>query len=365
MAKPSSTPVSIACCIVLAAFGAASMARAEATVPTADRKGSKDTPLLKRYEGAWIVVFEQQAFGEFRLPVSRLELVPGKIVGNNNRAHEPKTQKDLEGKYTRLVYVIPEGRSPLEVSRNYEEAITAAGGQILWKCKAGECGADSSRSLGGGGGDTSLAEYLYPSENIKDPNGSTGYCAVAEKITDQRYLAAELPAAGAHASVLTYTLIAPGQHDSCRALNGRTIAVVDILEVKEREQKMVTVQAGDMAKAIAATGSVALYGIYFDFNKAEVKPESDPTLEQIAKLMKQSPSLKLLLVGHTDNVGSFASNQDLSQRRAAAVVASLTSRLGVGKERLTPVGVSFASPAASNKTEEGRAKNRRVELVEN
>ena len=365
MAKPSPIPVAVACCLALAAFGGASIARAEATVPTADRKGSKDNPLLKRYEGSWIVVFEEQAFGELALPVSRLEPVPDKIVGRNNRAHEPKSKQDLEGKYTRLVYVIPEGRSPLEVSRNYEEAITAEGGRILWSCKGADCGGDSSRSLGGGGGNTSLAMYLYPADRIQDPDGSTGYCAVAEKITDQRYLAAELPAAGAHASVLTYTLVAPAAHHSCHALNGRTIAVVDIVEAKAREQKMVTVQAGEMAKAIAATGSVALYGIYFDFNKADVKPESDPTLEQIARLMKDSPSLKLLVVGHTDNVGSFASNQDLSQRRAAAVVAALTSRLGVGKERLTPVGVSFASPAASNKTEEGRAKNRRVELVEN
>jgi OOP family OmpA-OmpF porin len=365
MARPASLPATVACCVVLAVLAAASPAGADATVPTADREGGKDNPLLKRYEGSWIVVFEEQAFGEFTLPVSRLELVPDKIVGRNNRAHEPKNKKDLEGKYTRLVYVIPEGRSPLEVSRNYEEAITAEGGQIHWKCKGEECGGDPTRSLGGGGGNTSLAMYLYDAARIQDKDGSTGYCAVAEKITDQRYLAAELPAAGAHVSVLTYTLVAPAQHHSCHALNGRTIAVVDIVEAKAREQKMVTVEASEMAKAIATTGSVALYGIYFDFNKAEVKPESDPTLAQIAKLMQDNPALKLLVVGHTDNVGSFAANQDLSQRRAAAVVAALTSRLRVGKDRLTPVGVSFASPAASNKTEEGRAKNRRVELVEN
>ena len=71
------------------------------------------------------------------------------------------------------------------------------------------------------------------------------------------------------------------------------------------------------------------------------------------------------MVGHTDNVGSFPFNMDLSQRRAAAVVAALTSRFSVAKGRLTPVGVSFASPVATNKTDEGRAKHRRVELVEN
>ena len=84
----------------------------------------------------------------------------------------------------------------------------------------------------------------------------------------------------------------------------------------------------------------------------------------MGKLLKDNPALKLLVVGHTDNVGNFPFNMDLSQRRAAAVVAALASR-GAAKDRLTPVGVSFASPIATNKTEEGRAKNRRVELVEN
>jgi OmpA-OmpF porin, OOP family len=127
----------------------------------------------------------------------------------------------------------------------------------------------------------------------------------------------------------------------------------------------VTVKAEDMAQQIASSGGVALYGIYFDFNKAEIKPESTPTIEQIAKLLKGNPDLKLLVVGHTDNVGGFSSNMELSQRRAAAVVNELVTKYQVAKSRLTPVGVSFASPVASNKTEEGRAKNRRVQLVEN
>jgi OmpA-OmpF porin, OOP family len=87
--------------------------------------------------------------------------------------------------------------------------------------------------------------------------------------------------------------------------------------------------------------------------------------EQIAKLLKETPALKLLVVGHTDNIGSFSFNMDLSQRRAAAVVSALATRYAVRRDRLTPVGVSFASPVASNQAEAGRAANRRVELVEN
>ena len=143
------------------------------------------------------------------------------------------------------------------------------------------------------------------------------------------------------------------------------MAVVDILETQAREQRMVTVNASEMAKAIEGTGKVALSGIHFDFNKTEIETESDATLEEIRKFLKRSASTKVLVVGHTDNVGTFAFNSDLSQRRAAAVVDALATRYGIARERLTPFGVSFAAPVASNRTEDGRARNRRVELVEN
>jgi len=337
----------------------------DATIPTADRRGTKDNPLLKRYEGSFIAFSERKSFAEFTLPLSKLELVPGKQTGNNNHAYEPKNKKALEGVYTRLVYVIPEERSPLEVLRNYQDEIRAKGGKILFECKGAECGGDASRSSAGGGGDTSLAMYLYPQERITEENFTTGHCVLAEKITDQRYAAAEIPSAGAHVSVLAYTLVAPDKHGGCLALNNRTIAVVDIVEAKAREQKMVAIRASEMATAIAGTGRVALYGIYFDFNKTDIKPESEPTLAEIGKLLKETPSLRLIVAGHTDNVGSFPFNTDLSQRRAAAVVAALASRHGAARDRLTPFGASFASPVASNRSEEGRAKNRRVELVEN
>jgi OmpA-OmpF porin, OOP family len=337
-----------------------------ASIPTADRKASKDSPLLKRYEGSFIVAYERKSFGELTLPLSPIEQVePEKRTQQNNRVFEPKSKKALEGAHTRIAYLLPAERSPLEVLRNYQDEIKSNGGKVLFECKGAECGGDPDNSSGGGGGNMSLAMYLYPPERVIDAHGSNGWCALAENITDQRYTAAELPQSGTHVSVLAYTIVAPDRSDPCLGFNGRTIAVVDIIEAKDREKKMVTVDAGEMAKSIDATGRVALYGIYFDFNKADVKPESDETLEQIAALMKKNATLKLLVVGHTDNIGSFPFNMDLSQRRAAAVVAALISRFSVGKERLTPVGVSFASPVAPNKTDEGRARNRRVELVEN
>ena len=334
-----------------------------ATIPSTDRKGAKDHPVLKRYDGSFIVAYERKSFDEFTLPLSKLDQVAGdKRDPKNNRAYAPKQKLDLEGERTHVVYLIPADRSPLEVIRNYQQEIESQNGKVLFQCKAEECGGDASRNSSGGGGDMSLSMYLYPESRIQDENFSNGSCAQKANISDQRYLVAEVPSENAHISVHTFTL-----HDDgyCKAFNARTIAAVDILQTKAREQKMVTVNATEMAKKISSTGSVALYGIYFDFNKADVKPESDATIDQIAQLLKNDAALKLLVVGHTDNVGTFDFNVGLSQRRAAAVVTALTGKYGIGKARLTSVGVSFAAPVASNNTDEGRAKNRRVELVQN
>ena len=145
--------------------------------------------------------------------------------------------------------------------------------------------------------------------------------------------------------------------------NGGAGYDLNICEKKAMAQE-VFADAKSMAQDISTTGKVAVYGIYFDFNKADVKPESEPVLKEIAKLLKQNSKLNLYVVGHTDNVGSLATNMDLSQRRADAVVQALVSKHGVDANRLKSHGVGPLCPVASNKTDEGRAKNRRVELVE-
>ena len=119
--------------------------------------------------------------------------------------------------------------------------------------------------------------------------------------------------------------------------------------------------AGQMKQTVAATGKVALYGLYFDTGQAVVKPESKSTLDQINLLLQSNPQMQLLVVGHTDDVGDFQSNVALSQRRAAAVIAALGPQY---KSRLTAFGVGMASPAMPNTSDANRAKNRRVELVQ-
>ena len=125
----------------------------------------------------------------------------------------------------------------------------------------------------------------------------------------------------------------------------------------------VVANAAALDSGLAGTGHVVVNGILFDAGKADVKPESAPALQEVAKLLKQNPTLKVYVVGHTDNVGALAANIDLSKRRAAAVVQALTTQFGIPAARLQPYGDGPYAPIASNETEDGRTLNRRVELV--
>ncbi len=118
-----------------------------------------------------------------------------------------------------------------------------------------------------------------------------------------------------------------------------------------------------MYDALAADGRVATQGILFDSGSDKIRPESTPTLKEIGKMLKDHADLKILIEGHTDNVGDDASNMSLSERRAAAVSAHLTANYGVDAARLQSKGFGETKPVAGNDTAEGRQNNRRVELV--
>ena len=136
-----------------------------------------------------------------------------------------------------------------------------------------------------------------------------------------------------------------------------------IVTVKEMVQE-VKADAAGLENEIEKTGQVAVYGIHFDTGKASLKPDSDTVLSEIVKMMQQNPGLKLKIEGHTDNLGTAASNQVLSQKRSESVVAWLAAH-GVDASRLTATGRGQTVPIGDNSTDDGRAKNRRVELVKN
>ena len=144
--------------------------------------------------------------------------------------------------------------------------------------------------------------------------------------------------------------------------NGNGSYSIHLIEKQAMKQDVVA-DASAMDKSIKESGKATLYGIYFDTGKADVKPESEAALKEIAKLLKDDANLKLYVVGHTDNSGTLEVNMKLSQDRAVAVVNALVSKYNVGASRLKACGDGPTAPVASNDTEEGRALNRRVELV--
>jgi outer membrane protein OmpA-like peptidoglycan-associated protein len=144
--------------------------------------------------------------------------------------------------------------------------------------------------------------------------------------------------------------------------NGNGSYGIHLIEKQAMNQDVVA-DANSLANSIKESGKVAVYGIYFDTGKSILKPESQPTLKEITKLLKADPNLKLYVVGHTDNTGAFDANIKLSMERAVSVVNALVSQFSVNVALLKACGDGPTSPVASNDKEEGRALNRRVELV--
>ena len=136
-----------------------------------------------------------------------------------------------------------------------------------------------------------------------------------------------------------------------------------IVEVQKMQQDVVA-NADALKGGLADSGHVEVPGIFFDTAKSDIKPESGPAIDEIAKLLTNNPALKVGIVGHTDMVGDATANLKLSQARAQSVITDLVSRHGIAAARLVAFGAGPWAPVASNKTDDGRARNRRVELVE-
>lgn len=298
-----------------------------------DVSGSSDHPMVSRYEGSSIVDYDFREFDEYEIllgKTTRDPEDPGSVV--------VEASENLEGRVTRISYYLPEDRSTLEVFRNYEDALVAAGFDILFTCANEDCGGRDFNHK--------VVEY----------SGGFG-----DNYYDQRYLAAKLARDEGDVYVSLYTVknTTGGGKDK-----NHIYTQVDVIEIAPMQEAMVTVNAEAMKEEIFEKGSVSIYGILFDYDKADIKPESAATIKEIAALLENNPELKLFIVGHTDNDGSLDYNTDLSQRRAESVVSVLVTEYGIDSSRVTPKGLAFLAPVASNSTEEGRAKNRRVELVE-
>jgi outer membrane protein OmpA-like peptidoglycan-associated protein len=282
-----------------------------------DIAGSRDYPGIGRFAGSVITGYEVKDFD-----AARLQAAPFKDG-------RPVDARRLEGRITRIAYRTRPGPSILEVYRNFEMQLAKAGFQSLLACDADACG----------GIPFSEAIDALPIPQM----WVDGF--------DYRYHAGRKSEGGR--DIYAAILVSRNNDDVTMQL---TVAVVGAIENK-------MVDAATMAKGLVEKGHIALYGIYFDTDKAVLKPESRPTLDEMAKLLTSQPQINVFIVGHTDNQGSFDHNMTLSRQRAEAVASSLVQNYRINKARLRTAGVGYLAPVASNVGEDGRALNRRVELV--
>ena len=326
------------------------LAQAANPMPTKDLKGLSDPNGLKRYSGSILTYRDDAAYDEMKFPV-------GKVSSKDDQAVAARSL-DRAGQRTLLQYLTPAGKSSLEVVRNYQQDLKAAGYKATYECAGEACG--SADWIRQGYFISTLVSGAYWS-NIGD--NSPAACGGGANIGDFRYALLENSANGSTVAVAAWRPGMLSVYCDEPEYQKRTSVVVVKLDTKAREQAMETLSASEMGKSLDANGKVAVYGILFDTARADIKPESRASLDQIGALLKQQTRLKLHVVGHTDNAGTLASNIDLSKRRAEAVVTVLVSTYGIARDRLTANGVASLAPVASNGDEAGKAKNRRVELV--
>ena len=252
-------------------------AMTNASAQTRDVAGAKDYPGIGRFGGSVITGYQVKDFDAARMQ------------GAAFKDGKPADARRLEGRITRIAYRTNPGPSILEVSRNFETQLAKAGFETLLACDVDACG----------GIPFSEAIDALPIPQM----WVDGF--------NYRYFAGRKVDGGRE----TYASVIVSEN------NREIYAQLVVAELGAIENKMV--DAAAMAKGLGEAGHIALYGIYFDTDKAVVKPESRPTLEQIAKLLAGQPQLNVFIVGHTDNQGAYDYNLDLSRRRAEAVAAEL------------------------------------------
>jgi OOP family OmpA-OmpF porin len=282
-----------------------------------DVAGARDYPGIGRFAGSVITGYQVKDFD-----AARLQAAPFK----DGKAADARR---LEGRVTRIAYRTNPGPSILEVARNFETQLAKAGFETLLACDVDACGG---------------IPFAEATDALPIPQmWIDGF--------NYRYYAGRKAEGGreTYASIL----VSKNNDDIYAQL---VVAVVGAIENK-------MVDAGAMAKGLREKGHIALYGIYFDSDKAVIKPESRATLDEIAKFLRAQPQLNVVIVGHTDSQGTFEHNMGLSRQRAEAVAAELAKSYKIASTRLRTAGVGYLAPVGSNASDDGRALNRRVELV--
>jgi outer membrane protein OmpA-like peptidoglycan-associated protein len=304
----------------------------------ADVPGSKDPAGMKRYEGSEIIGYRQPKFDEFLVP-----------LGPPTEVTTPKYAKSIpaEGLVSFYTYLAPIGRTNTEVIRNYKQEFQRMGLTTLYEKGTADPG------------------WFGPGFHQVARDSDIGDILSYNQDQERVLVGKSKDSTPTYYYVFVTVFRDGNMPDRLRAemVKGRAIAQIVVVAPEKMESKMVFVNADEMSKSIADSGKVALYGVNFDTDKDSLRADSQPTLQEIAKLLTENPKLRIQVVGHTDNQGTPEYNLDLSRRRAASVVRALTSSYGVPAGRLSSFGCGPYSPVASNDSDDGKAKNRRVELV--
>lgn len=265
----------------------------------------REHPVVRHYPGALIDSFQEKEFDSVNL-----------VVGYAATPKPKVTRKDVEGHFYKYFYIHKGNVSALQVIRNFETALKTAGFTTVVVGKVASLPSmDDARD----------GSYFGAFQMLK--NGQP--------------------------ALYVNIVIDPNV--------GEPVSAVTIVEPQQMEQ-VYAVDASSLYAGLNADGRVAVYGINFETNKAAIGADSEAVLTQVRELLGAHPELKLKIEGHTDNVGGAATNLTLSQQRAAAVKAWLV-RNGIDGMRLTTEGLGDSRPVGGNDTDQGRAKNRRVELV--
>ncbi len=302
---------------------------------TTDIEGSKDYPTISRFEGAIIEFYKETKWGSYKLPVSE----KGTIDWNKPMS--------LEGKVTRIQYSVNKENNPEFVMHNYKAGFKSSGYDIMIAIANDELGVTDRPH-------TWHAKYYesdgyYPClNNIKFGIG-IGFPTWQN---NHSFMAARGHESGKDIYAVIYTI----------ETEKYTLITQDVIEVEAVQTGLVSVD--NISTDITKKGHIAIYGIHFETGKSVLKPESTGALKTISEYINSNTDKKFYVVGHTDNVGDFESNMILSEERAKSVIAELTTKYNVNSEQLKAHGVASLVPVFSNITEEGRTKNRRVEIVE-
>lgn len=279
-----------------------------------DVEGSEDHPLLSRYSGSTITGYSTNRFVAYPI-----------------YDYDKSKWATLEGKFVSIIYRAPNGLALLEVHRNYEKALEDADFKKVYQCRSG----------------CTLYSYVgkLNKANLKTPVGHYG-----NLYSDDGYYS------WYEKDGMQIVLMTTNQKE-------KIYTSVDFIGDAEMEMGMVKADANAIGDALRKEGKISIYGITFATGSATIQAESKATLAEIAQFLKSNPTIKIYVVGHTDDTGSLATNLSLSESRAKAVVQSLTTEYGISASRLSSSGVGPYAPVASNLSESGKAKNRRVELV--